>query len=427
MSKGEPPIPQTELATLIEILEDTSIPLRTTDPGHSRQDLEPLSRIFASANVIGLGEHSHGTREVFQSKDRLIRYLVEELDYRLLVFELPYSAGFAINQFITSGDGSAEEVLRRDDVHSIWQCEAIVELLNWMREFNSGRDPGDQVRFYGVDLHWGKPTYLESYLERVDPVFLEEIREDIDYLETHAVGGDLDIDDPVAFAETQQRVAEQARDRMESKKSSYITASSPREYELAKRELPILEESSEFWNKINEEDPQANSFRSIVMAENTEWVLDFEEEEHAAVWAHNTHILREELLDDEFPYSTVLGTYFADKDHLDYYSLGFEVREETVRVVSVEEGGFEHLERTDVPEDDVATVFTNIEADQLLIDFDALPEREEITRWLDIPPKIVGIGGRGEVSYAEVDPTNSFDGLVYIDQGSPARGLDRVD
>lgn len=427
MSENGTSLTRDELDSLVESLEDVSIPLETTEPAHPRRDLEPLKRTVAGADVIGLGEHSHGTREVFQFKDRLFRFLVEELDYRLIAFEVPYCAGIAINEFITSGDGSAEEVLCRDDVHSIWRCEAIAEMLEWMKAFNAGRAPDDQIQFYGVDLHWGKPTYLESYLDRVDPEFLEDIREDLNYLETHSVGGDLDIDDPVAFAETQQRIARLALERMESKKSSYLAASSPGAYELAERELRILEESGEFWKKTNEEDSDTGEFRSVAMAKNTEWVLEFEGAENIAVWAHNTHVQREEMLDDEFEDYTVMGIYFTDADEIEYYSLGFEVGEEAVRVLSVEEGGFEHLERTEIPNRGIATVLTRMRADELLTDFRALPDREEVRRWLDMPPKRVAVGGRGELAYLETNPVEEFDGLVYIDQGSPARGIEGSD
>ena len=107
------------------------------------------------------------------------------------------------------------------------------------RDWNAERAPDDQIKFYGLDLYWGKPAYLESYLGRVDPEFLEELREDLNYLEAHSVGGDLAIEDSTAFAETQQRIADLVGERMSRRRSSYIATSSQRAYELAEREVHI--------------------------------------------------------------------------------------------------------------------------------------------------------------------------------------------
>lgn len=60
-------------------LEKHSVVLKTTDPQAESTDLKPLKQIIGEAQVVGLGEATHGNREFFEIKHRFIRFLVTEL------------------------------------------------------------------------------------------------------------------------------------------------------------------------------------------------------------------------------------------------------------------------------------------------------------------------------------------------------------
>jgi erythromycin esterase len=61
---------------------------------------------------LGWGEASHGTREFFQFKHRLFRYLVEEHDIRMLGLETNFAALLDVNGYVMRGEGTAETTLR---------------------------------------------------------------------------------------------------------------------------------------------------------------------------------------------------------------------------------------------------------------------------------------------------------------------------
>lgn len=69
-----------------EDLRDATIPLATTDPTID-DDLEPVGDRLADADVVGIGKATHGTREFFELKHRLIRHLVVEHGVRAVVLE----------------------------------------------------------------------------------------------------------------------------------------------------------------------------------------------------------------------------------------------------------------------------------------------------------------------------------------------------
>ena len=60
-------------------LREHGIPFDTPEAGHGFQDLEPLREIIGDAQIVALGEGTHGTHEFFRMKHRLIEFLVREI------------------------------------------------------------------------------------------------------------------------------------------------------------------------------------------------------------------------------------------------------------------------------------------------------------------------------------------------------------
>ena len=59
-------------------------PLATTEPGGNRDDLAAFGKAVGDARIVSLGEATHGTREFFQLKHRLLEYLVAEKGFTVL-------------------------------------------------------------------------------------------------------------------------------------------------------------------------------------------------------------------------------------------------------------------------------------------------------------------------------------------------------
>src|SRR5690606_19570240 len=72
---------------MLDWIADHHVPLRTTEPGSGTDDLAGLRRTFAKATVVGLGEATHGTREFFQLKHRLLESLVEHHGFTVFGLE----------------------------------------------------------------------------------------------------------------------------------------------------------------------------------------------------------------------------------------------------------------------------------------------------------------------------------------------------
>lgn len=83
-----------------DALSAHAVPLATTDPLASVLDPDGLDAVFGDALVVGLGEATHGTREFFRLKHRLIRYLVREHGLRVVAMEPNFPETLAIDEYV---------------------------------------------------------------------------------------------------------------------------------------------------------------------------------------------------------------------------------------------------------------------------------------------------------------------------------------
>ena len=68
-------------------LAATAIPLTTVEAGHGFADMHPLQAIVGNARIVALGEATHGTREFFQLKHRMLEFLVSEMGFTIFGIE----------------------------------------------------------------------------------------------------------------------------------------------------------------------------------------------------------------------------------------------------------------------------------------------------------------------------------------------------
>jgi len=110
-----------------------------------------LDSLFSRARIIGLGEATHGTKEFFELKHRLLRYLVENYGVRALGFEYDFrfNSSLDIERFVTKGEGNLDVLI--GDTYWTHRNEELRNLLSWMKEYNSGKSEQEIVHFIGID------------------------------------------------------------------------------------------------------------------------------------------------------------------------------------------------------------------------------------------------------------------------------------
>lgn len=71
------------------------IRLNTVEAGHGFADMQPLKKIIGDARIVALGEATHGTREFFQLKHRMLEFLATEKGFTIFSIEanMPLNGG----------------------------------------------------------------------------------------------------------------------------------------------------------------------------------------------------------------------------------------------------------------------------------------------------------------------------------------------
>src|SRR5262245_62444 len=153
---------------VITWLQQNAIPIQYVEAGNGFSDLQPLKQMLKDTKVVGLGESTHGTREMFQLKHRLLEFLVTEMGYDAFAIEASFSACQPINDYVLYGIGDRAAVVT-GQWYVPWDTEEISDMLDWLRAYNQGVPDEKKVKFYGVDItrnDIGRKAVLD-YLRKV--------------------------------------------------------------------------------------------------------------------------------------------------------------------------------------------------------------------------------------------------------------------
>jgi erythromycin esterase-like protein len=148
--------------------------------GAPQADLEPFRQIIGNASVVAVGEGLHGTAEGMSFRNRLFRYLVENLGFRVIAIESGITESRVVHDHVAGAAGEIDTVVRQGISMGFDRFPQNEELIKWMREWNADSKHQQKLEFFGFDVPGssGNPigrrdvrTALQetlNYLARVD-------------------------------------------------------------------------------------------------------------------------------------------------------------------------------------------------------------------------------------------------------------------
>ncbi|ADI08825.1 hypothetical protein SBI_05705 [Streptomyces bingchenggensis BCW-1] len=115
-------------------------------------EAEAVMRLFpARPRLLALGEPTHGEDTLLDVRNDLFRQLVEQEGYRTIAIESDCMMGLVVDDYVTSGTGTLDDVMERGFSHEWGASAANRELVRWIREYNDGRPEPERLRFAGID------------------------------------------------------------------------------------------------------------------------------------------------------------------------------------------------------------------------------------------------------------------------------------
>ena len=149
---------------------------RAALPVRDDRHLDALVARVGEAEIVLIGEATHGTRDFYAERARLTRRLIEERGVNAVAVEADWPDAYRVNRFVRgeSDDPDAEHAL--GDFHRfprwMWRNETVRDFVRWLRGWNDARPAGAaRTGFYGIDLYSLSRSIdaVIHYLDRIDP------------------------------------------------------------------------------------------------------------------------------------------------------------------------------------------------------------------------------------------------------------------
>ncbi|MGP4051856.1 erythromycin esterase family protein [Streptomyces sp. 2A115] len=386
---------------------------------HAVEAAAVMKLLPARPRLLALGEPTHGEDTLLEVRNELFRQLVEQEGYRTIAIESDCMMGLVVDDYVTWGTGTLDEVMEHGFSHGFGESAANRELVRWTREYNDGRPTSEQLRFAGFDgplemTGAASPrqalTALHGYLAaQVDADLLPCTAETLDRL----LGADDQWTDPAAMMDPAQSVGQSAEARelrlladdlvmlLDAQTPHLIAATSRDDWDRAhlygRTATGLLR--YHFW--MADTSPARMTrligLRDSMMADN---LLAIAERNPALVHAHNSHLQRDR--------STMR---MWDQPLLEWWSAGALVNArlgEEYAFVATALGTIRHQGVDTPPQDTVEGLLYALPEDRYVVDASRLATALSDTR---PAPRVSTWYG-----YSALDPAHlsGIDGIVFV-------------
>jgi erythromycin esterase len=413
-----------------------AVPLAGTAAGAEPEgeDLAAIAAALEGVRVVGLGEATHGTSEFFTLRHRLLRHLVRTQGFRVLAFESYHAGAHAVDDYVRGGESTLEEALAGLGMR-LWRVEEVAALLRWLREYNRGAEPADRVRFVGVDMQGiDRPAArLAAYLARVEPERADE--QAAFYAGLTAAAERMWAGEEGALkglpAELDARLADFTLAR-----GRYVARSSVAEYQRLLKDLCILAQFARGFGGGEAGAAGPADARDRYLADNVLTILADEPTAKVALFAHNAHVQRGQLVYQP-------AEHFGAGEHLArdlgsaYYAMGLCFGEGSFQALQRTPEGdwqFDAYEVGPPPEGTVEWMFADAGAKDAFLDLRRATPPEPVRAWLDAARGLRWVGGYGVPanigeqwklagSIPQSRVAREYDGLIFVARGRRASPL----
>lgn len=411
---------------VIAELKANSITIKSVEAGNGFDDLHPLKRVFKDVRFVGLGEETHGTREFFQFKHRMLEFLVKEMGFRVFALEASYSGCQMINDYVMGKMNDGAKALDSQGFWT-WDTEEVRAMMDWMRTYNASVPVERRVKFVGFDIQENEPgkAKLLEYLGRVAP---DRVANTEAFFKTQT----NELVETSLFGKGD--AANDARAKLKALKDQYndllvflelsepiLTAkSSQAEYEQMREYARVLAQYLDVYSRAK----LSGTLRDFYMADNFRRLVNREPVgTRFVVWAHNQHV-------SAGGRQPTLGSRLRQSYGDEYYAVGFSFNQGSFQALEArpkdpQKYGLVSFSVSPAPVDSVDWYLAGTQAKAGFVDLRSTAKSKAISDWMSETHVMRAIGStydtKNENALVPVVLKQSFDGLFFIDTTTRAR------
>jgi erythromycin esterase len=369
------------------------------EPGSGVSDLLFLYNYIGNKRIVSLGEGTHGTREFFKIKHRIIEFLAHAKNFTLFGIEANMPECRAINRYVLYGEGNIREAL--DGIYFwTWNTEEVLAMIEWMREYNSSG--AGQIQFFGFDLQTAEVA-MENVLEFIalaDPGFLSSATSSYDTILTIIDDQILSFSDPTIEPNYSKwiEMANRVLNHLINNKSTYILTIDPLEVDWMIQDARVVLQAA------------SADLRDQYMADNVDWILQHSPSGSKIIlWAHNGHVGKR---------SGQMGDYLFQQHGNDMIVFGQCFHEGTYTARGDQGIGTYNTAASSVGS--FEWTFYRTGFPKFMLDLEKVSASDSLSSWLTQPLDFRNIGARSvDYAFFPTIVTDLYDALIYFEHSNP--------
>ncbi len=160
---------------LVDLVRSESIDL------HTMENTDAAIDLIGDAQLVLLGEATHGTHEFYRARMELTKRLLAERKFDGIAVECDWPDALRVSRFIQgrSNDTGVPDATPESALENfqrfprwMWRNTDVLALVRWLRRFNDGiPDLENKIGFFGLDLYSLRSSMeaVIRYLSKVDP------------------------------------------------------------------------------------------------------------------------------------------------------------------------------------------------------------------------------------------------------------------
>ncbi len=391
---------------LVSALNANTEKINSVQSGSDFQDLEPIGLLIQNKKIIALGEATHGTREHFLFKFRMIKYMVLEHNLKIIAFEGEMAGFERVNQFVLDADDRSDlrKILAESGMFSVFITNEIMEMLIWIKNYNKDQPENEKVNFQGMDVQYPLRVSLRILQ---NPILVSLLNENekkslIEFANLFKVNSSAKV--PLDLLERVSSLSKKLKKRISnSEKSDSLS--------FYLQSVSLLQQSVTMANKSI----YLNSYyRDRFMADNIAWLASQNTDDRKiVVWAHNSHISKGLLSKYR-----AMGNWLVQRFGERYYALALLAGEGSARLYENTEAG-RFLKSVSLPAlsnvNSIEYIFANAKYENFYLDLQKAKKSSELKALFTGDKYIRNIGSAIIPPVdIKVNLKNSFDGLVFF-------------
>lgn len=296
---------------------------------------------IGEAQIVLLGEATHGTHEFYDIRAHITKKLILEKNFTIIAIEGDWPDAYRINSYIHNhAVGDARDTLRAFDRFPTWMWQNIpmVHLIEWLKIHNQ-KQQSQKVYFYGLDLYslYKSIDTVIAYLEKIDPKLAGEAKKRYACLEQfrhdptvygYSIFSQLSESCQKEIVTELKKLEELEWHLIQEKKSS------PNEMFYVLQNARVIKNSEAYYRSLFINEVSNWNLRDHHMMETVEEINAYHKNPKIIIWAHNSHIgnaaATQMSVQGEFNIGQLVKEKFGEKS----YSLGFTTYNGTVSAAS---------------------------------------------------------------------------------------------